>query len=153
MINKKVQLLIENYLFENEKIFLVSLNFSTSNHIEVLIDSFSGINISDCITLNRYIENGLNRDEEDFSLKVSSAGLTEPFKVFKQYEKNIGKKVKVQLNNGNVLIGKMVGADSKKGLLLEMKKREKIGKQKLVIKESLNINFKEINKTSIILSF
>ena len=153
MINKKVQLLIENYLSENEKIFLVSLNFSTSNHIEVLIDSFSGINISDCITLNRYIENGLNRDEEDFSLKVSSAGLTEPFKVFKQYEKNIGKKVKVQLNNGNVLIGKMVDADSKKGLLLEMKKREKIGKQKLVIKESLNINFKEINKTSIILSF
>ena len=153
MINKKVQLLIENYLSENEKIFLVSLNFSASNHIEVLIDSFSGINISDCITLNRYIENGLNRDEEDFSLKVSSAGLTEPFKVFKQYEKNIGKKVKVQLNNGNVLIGKMVGADSKKGLLLEMKKREKIGKQKLVIKESLNINFKEINKTSIILSF
>ena len=132
---------------------MVSLNFSSSNHIEVLIDSFSGINISDCITLNRYIENGLNRDEEDFSLKVSSAGLTEPFKVFKQYEKNIGKKVKVQLNNGNVLTGKMVGADSKKGLLLEIKKREKIGKQKLVIKESLNINFKEISKTSIILSF
>ena len=153
MINKKVQLLIENYLSENEKFFLVSLNFSSSNHIEVLIDSFSGINISDCITLNRYIENGLNRDEEDFSLKVSSAGLTEPFKVFKQYEKNIGKKVKVQLNNGNVLTGKMVGADSKKGLLLEIKKREKIGKQKLVIKESLNINFKEISKTSIILSF
>lgn len=153
MINKKVQLLIENYLSENEKIFLVSLNFSSSNHIEVLIDSFSGINISDCITLNRYIENGLNRDEEDFSLKVSSAGLTEPFKVFKQYEKNIGKKVKVQLNNGNVLKGKMVGADSKKGLLLEIKKREKKGKQKLVIKESLNINFKEISKTSIILSF
>jgi len=153
MINKKVQLLIENYLSENEKIFLVSLNFSSSNHIEVLIDSFSGINISDCITLNRYIENGLNRDEEDFSLKVASAGLTEPFKVFKQYEKNIGKKVKVQLNNGNVLTGIMVGADSKKGLLLEMKKREKIGKQKLVVKESLNINFKEINKTSIILSF
>ena len=47
----------------------------------------------------------------------------------------------------------MVCADSKKGLLLEMKKREKIGKQKLVIKESLNINFKEISKTSIILSF
>ena len=153
MIYKKVQLLIENYLSENEKFFLVSLNFSSSNHIEVLIDSFSGINISDCITLNRYIENGLNRDEEDFSLKVSSAGLTEPFKVFKQYEKNIGKKVKVQLNNGNVLTGKMVGADSKKGLLLEVKKREKIGKQKLVIKESLNINFKEISKTSIILSF
>ena len=153
MIYKKVQLLIENYLSENEKFFLVSLNFSSSNHIEVLIDSFSGINISDCITLNRYIENGLNRDEEDFSLKVSSAGLTEPFKVFKQYEKNIGKKVKVQLNNGNVLTGKMVGADSKKGLLLEIKKREKIGKQKLVIKESLNINFKEISKTSIILSF
>ena len=153
MIYKKVQLLVENYLSENENFFLVSLNFSSSNHIEVLIDSFSGINISDCITLNRYIENGLNRDEEDFSLKVSSAGLTEPFKVFKQYEKNIGKKVKVQLNNGNVLTGKMVGADSKKGLLLEIKKREKIGKQKLVIKESLNINFKEISKTSIILSF
>ena len=153
MIYKKVQSLIENYLSENEKFFLVSLNFSSSNHIEVLIDSFSGINISDCITLNRYIENGLNRDEEDFSLKVSSAGLTEPFKVFKQYEKNIGKKVKVQLNNGNVLKGKMVGADSKKGLLLEIKKREKKGKQNLVIKESLNINFKEISKTSIILSF
>ena len=30
---------------------------------------------------------------------------------------------------------------------------EKKGKQKLVIKESLNINFKEISKTSIILSF
>ena len=57
------------------------------NQIEVLIDSSDGISIKNCISLSRHIESALDRDENNFSLQVASAGLSEPFKVFQQYKK------------------------------------------------------------------
>ena len=101
MIEKRrIQQLLDDFLAKEKGFFLVSLKVGGGNQIEVRIDSFEGIKMGDCVRLSRHIEGSLDREEEDFSLQVASAGLGEPFKVYQQYEKNIGRKVDVKLKGG-----------------------------------------------------
>ena len=44
--------------------------------IEIIITrKDEGVSIDDCVNLSRHIESKLDRDKEDFSLTVSSAGI------------------------------------------------------------------------------
>lgn len=80
--------------------FLVDLSISASNEIKVEIDSAGGVDIDYCIALSRAIEESFPREPEDYELEVGSAGLTAPFKVRGQYEKNIGNEVEVLATDG-----------------------------------------------------
>ena len=83
--------------------FIVEITVKPGNKIIVSIDSFTGIAIDDCVAISRSIEANFDRDIEDYELEVSSAGLTQPFKVFQQYQKNIGKNVEILFKNGQKL--------------------------------------------------
>ena len=73
MISKElVQQLVEQWL-EGKDYFLTDLTVSADARIVVEIDHEEGVWIEDCVTLSRFIENGLDRDEEDFELEVGSA--------------------------------------------------------------------------------
>ncbi|MFV0346014.1 MAG: ribosome assembly cofactor RimP [Bacteroidales bacterium] len=102
-----------------EGYFLVDLAIKAGDNISVYIDSFDGVNVADCQALSRHITKTFDRDEQDYSLQVSSAGLDKPFKVEEQYKKNIGRKVKVinldnettegvlkSIDNGEIIIEK-----------------------------------------------
>ena len=154
MITKeRIQRLVDEFLTEKEGVFLVQLKIGVGNQIEVLIDSFEGINMGDCVKLSRHIEGSLDREEEDFSLQVASAGLSEPFTVFQQYEKNVGRKVDVKLRGGEKILGTMLSAEEGKGIVLETKKREKVGKKKQVVVKQHELDFEQINQTKIVISF
>jgi ribosome maturation factor RimP len=73
--------------------------------------------------MSRFVEHSLDRETDDFELEVSSPGLTEDFRVKKQYVKNTGREVEVVTNDGTVLKGilKAAGEDS---ILVESKKHE-----------------------------
>ena len=90
--------------------FPVDLNVSPSNEIKVEIDSKKGIDIDFCVKLTREIEEAFPRDAEDYELEVGSAGLTSPFKVLAQYEKNVGNPVEVLTRDGRKLHGTLVEA-------------------------------------------
>ncbi|MBP6230559.1 MAG: ribosome assembly cofactor RimP [Paludibacteraceae bacterium] len=106
MISKDiVNQIVEEFLQEKEDYFLVEVSVSTSNRICVEIDSFEGVDIDTCISLNRFIESKLDREIEDYELEVGSVGLTSPFKIIQQYEKNIDNEVEVLTKDGNKLIG------------------------------------------------
>lgn len=92
--------------------FLVDLTVSKTNEIKIEIDSREGVDIDFCVELTRAIEEAFPREEEDYELEVGSAGLTSPFKVPAQYEKNIGNKVEVLTADGRKLRGVLAGADS-----------------------------------------
>ena len=78
MIEKqKIQGLIEEYI-KGTELFLVSVKVSSANRIIVLADKKDGITIDECAAIHRHIENGLDRDVEDFELQVSSPGLDFP---------------------------------------------------------------------------
>lgn len=92
--------------------FLVDVSVSKDNDIVVEIDSDSGVDIDTCVAINNAIDAALDRDVEDYSLQVGSTGLTSPFKVLRQYQKNIGNEVEV-LSGGKKFIGVLenVGED------------------------------------------
>ena len=149
MIVEEVDKLLASFLDENQNIFLVEKKVSSGNQIEILIDSFENISIKDCILLSRHIEFSLDRDENDFSLQVASAGLSEPFKVFMQYQKYVGSQVDVYLRGGQKVFGKLIDADASKGIKLETKRTEKVGKKKKEVLEELHFTFDQIDKTKL----
>ena len=74
--------------------FIVDVSVSKDNDITLTVESEKGtIELDDCVSLSRYFETKFDREVEDYSLTVSSAGLDQPFKVFKQFEKAVGTKV------------------------------------------------------------
>lgn len=92
---------------EGTDLFLVDVVVNQDNEIEIEVDSMQRMSIDQCCDLNRKIETALDRDKEDFSLSVYSAGIGYPFKVFRQYEKAEGKIVSVAYPNGAKLEGEM----------------------------------------------
>lgn len=80
---------------EGTGIFLISAEVKPGNQIVVTLDKSPNLGIDECIEISRFLEQNLDREKEDFELEVSSAGLGQPFKILKQYEKNIGKIVEV----------------------------------------------------------
>lgn len=104
--------------------FLVDLRISPANEIVVEIDSPTGVDIDYCMELSRAIEEAFPREEEDYELEVGSAGLTSPFKVRGQYEKNVGNKVEVLTRDGRKLHG-VLASVSDEGFKLLTKTKEK----------------------------
>ena len=155
MINESTVRAIVNETIEGSNIFLVDLNISAGNKISVLVDAIGGLPITDCIKVSRGIDENLDREAEDFSLDVSSPGLDKPLKVFKQYEKNIGRSLKITLVDNGVVDAKVLNVDEPKielelekvithsEVLNEVKKGDQFGLLYTDIKESkINISFK-----------
>ena len=138
---------------EGTDIFLVKLAVSSGNEINVLLDSDSGLTLADCKTVSRAIEFNLDREEEDFSLTVASAGIGEPL-VLRQYKKNVGRKVKVTLNEGEIIEAKMVAANDQV-VELEWKSREKkpTGKGKITVVNKRIIEHRDIKQTIVLITF
>ena len=111
--------------------FIVDITVSKDNDIVLTIESETGkIELDDCVSLSRYFETLFDREVEDYSLTVSSAGLDQPFKVMKQYVKALGTKVEVSLKGGKKMIATLVEADET-GITLKYSVKEAVeGKKK-----------------------
>jgi ribosome maturation factor RimP len=114
MISEAVVRELIDEAIEGTEIFLVDLSIGGGNKINVLVDAIGGLPISDCIKVSRGIEHNLDREEQDFELNVSSPGLDKSLKVFKQYEKNIGRSLKITLADQGVFDAKVLGVDEPK---------------------------------------
>ena len=78
--------------------YIVDVTISKDNDVEVTIESEEGtVELDDCVAISRYFESKFDREKEDYSLTVTSAGLDQPFKVLKQYQKAVGKIVEVEI--------------------------------------------------------
>lgn len=80
--------------------FVVDCTIAPDNTIDLVLDSDTSVSIDTCAMLNRAIGEAFNRDEEDYSLTVASAGIGEPLKLVRQYKKLVGESVEVLLKNG-----------------------------------------------------
>ena len=139
MIEKqKIEGLVEEFV-RGTGLFLVSVKVSNANRIIVLVDKNEGITIDECAAIHRHIENGLDRNKEDFELQVSSPGLDMPFVVMEQYYKNEGRKIEVTDNEGYKFIGNLKNV-TVGGFELETKLK------------LLSFNFEQIKSTRVILT-
>lgn len=133
MIDKNiVKKLVEEWL-QDKEYFLVDIEISADDRIVVEIDHADGVWIEDCVALSRFIEEHLDREEEDYELEVGSAGLGQPFKVEQQYINCIGKEVEVLTAEGIKMKGVLTSVDGrdftvtvKEKQLVEGKKRPQL---------------------------
>jgi ribosome maturation factor RimP len=136
-------------------LFVVELTISSNNVIQVELDKHQGnVSINDCMSVSRNVEHNLDREAEDFELQVSSAGLDKPFRVLAQYVKNIGRNVKVVLQNGKKIEGELKAANDQE-IVVENSRMEKIEgkKKKELIVEQHVLTMEQIKETKIVISF
>jgi len=149
--NKIAQLIEEN--LHGKDLFLVDFNVSTGNQIEVFIDSdHQEVSIADCVALSRHIESNLDREEEDFELNVSSAGLDIPLKQKRQYKKHIGERMNIQMKDGKQILMdlKDVSEKSVSGIPLKKNPNAKKGSKKQFIElEAVELSFNDIREAKI----
>ncbi len=100
------------------------------------------------------MEEQLDRDVEDYELEVGSAGISAPFKILRQYVKNIGHEVEVQLKSGVKLTGILKSADEA-GIVLTVEKKVKPegAKRKITIQEDQTYTKEEIKYTKYLIRF
>ena len=119
--------------------FLVDVTVSKENDIVMTVESESGkIELDDCVSLSRYFETKFDREVEDYSLTVSSAGLDQPFKVLKQFVKAVGAKVEVSLKGGKKMVALLVEADQESITLKYSVKEAVEGKKKKELVEHVD---------------
>ncbi|MCU4162739.1 ribosome assembly cofactor RimP [Carboxylicivirga caseinilyticus] len=149
--------LIENIVtakFNEDDIFIVELAVRPGNKIVLVIDSDNGIPISYCIEVSKLIDSQLDREVEDFELEVSSAGIGQPFKVTRQYHKNIGNDVEVLTADGAKVKGKLTTV-AENGFSVEVEEKVKLeGKKRKELQVRLiDFKFDEVKQVKDIISF
>lgn len=151
MIQKElIDSLVEEKL-NGTRYFLVDTKVSKENVIEIEIDADEGVDIDFCVELSRYVEEHLDREKEDFELNVGSAGLTSPFKVLRQYQKNIGQQVEVLAADGKKHKGELVSVDDDTFSIDETLMLKKEGdKRKKAYTETLTFKYIEVKQTKLI---
>ena len=148
IIEEKVNGLLANHPSH----FLVEVRIKPTNNVKVFIDADEGVVLSNLIDYNRKLykqleESGLFPDG-NFSLEVSSPGLDEPLKLFRQYKKNVGRFVDIIMNDSSKKEGKLIEA-TEDGVVIETETGK--GKKKEIKQES--ILFDQIKNTKIQVKF
>lgn len=147
-----IKQLIEEHL-EGSNLFLVRLSIGKDNLINVFIDGDKGVTIAECVSMSRYIEQNLDRETEDFELRVSSPGVDEPFVNKRQYKKNIGRPVLLKLKNGIEKRGILESVDVNHITLREEIKSKQKKNKKMITGESIQIQMDEIIEAKVIIIF
>ena len=128
--------MVESLLASDPSSFLVETRIMPGNHVKIYLDVDAVVTIDKCVALNRALYKQLEESDMypggDFSLEVSSAGLDEPLKLRRQYQKNINRNVEVVMLDGQKFIGKLVNVGDKEITIEEYK-----GKKKEVISHTL----------------
>ena len=145
--------IVENFVSRTD-FYIVEVKVSPENQILVVFDSFQGVSIDDCESLNNFIESKLDREQEDYELEVSSPGLTEPFKVLKQYEKNKGNEVEIVTKKGEKFSGILTEVNFDNCTLQTEKLIKPEGaKRKIKVTEKIPFRYEDIKTTKYILRF
>jgi len=157
MINKElVRKLAQERIDELDRgLFIVDISISSSMVINLEIDKENGnVAIDDCVSVSRNVEHNLDREEIDFELHVSSAGLDKPLRVLPQFQKNVGREVAMVMLDGTKKTGVLLEATSDQ-LVVETTRSEKPEgkKKKETIVEKETIPMTEIKETKIVISF
>ena len=128
---------IAGYLAE-KGLFLVDIEISRDNDITIAIESSEGdVKIENWVDIDHIVAGVFDRDVEDYSLTVTSAGLDQPFKVLQQYQKFVGSEVEVVVKGGGKMKGVLSSA-TEEGFEVTVSKMVKVeGSKKKVQQDTV----------------
>jgi len=137
---------------EDPALFLVSIKTRPTNNFKVFVDGDLGLPIEVCAQINRklykLLEEAAIYPDGDFSLEVSSPGLSEPLKLIRQYQKNIERDVEVVFKDGSIKEGKLL-AVAEADIIIE----QITGKGKKAVVQQLVIPLNNIKTTTVQVKF
>jgi ribosome maturation factor RimP len=136
----------------SDTMFIVEISVGLGNAISVIIDSDQGLSIDKCIEMSRHIEHQFDREVEDFSLEVSSPGLTQPFKVLRQYLKNLEKEIEIVTSKGDKFTGTLKSADEN-SFIAEIRSNTKIDGKKAIETKRVEFFLNEIKTVKPVITF
>ena len=144
--------LVEEAIQDTDQ-FIVDVIVTPDNTILVFLDADTAVTISDCVKVSRHIEGNLDREIEDYELRVSSAGLDHPIHLPRQFQKNTGKTIDILLENGEKQRGKLLSFDENNITIEEIivKKRNKL--QKETVGQAVTIPFTTIKEIKLVIIF
>ena len=150
---KKITEAAERHL-EGTDMFVVECTSTPGNEIELTIDSDTSVGIDACVALSRAVEADLDRDAEDFSLTVASAGIGSELRTLRQYRKLVGRPVEVLLTNGVKILAHLDEATDK-GVTLSYEEKQAVEgrKRKQPVKVTRSYPFAQIKYTKEWLDF
>ncbi len=133
-LENKIKGLIE----AEPEVFLVEIRIKPTNNVKIFLDADNGISIERLIQYNRKLYRDLEENSffpgGDFSLEVSSPGLDEPLKLFRQYQKNIGRYLEVMQMDDKKIEGKLI-ATTESDITLEEERGK--GKKKEIVQHTI----------------
>ena len=151
--SKSVIEIAERHLADSD-MFVVECKVSPMGDIELLIDSDTAVRLEDCASLNRAIEAELDREVEDYSLMVASAGIGSELKQLRQYKKILGSSVEVLLKDGVKVLAKLNDA-TEAGIQISYEEKQLIEgkKRKQTVEVTKNFKWEEIKYVKEYLDF
>ena len=151
--NKKVVVIAERHLAGSD-MFVVECKVSPMGDIELLIDSDTAVKLEDCAALNRAIEAELDREVEDYSLMVASAGIGSELKQLRQYKKILGSSVEVLLKDGVKVLAKLNDA-TESGIQISYEEKQLVEgkKRKVTVEVTKDFAWEEIKYVKEYLDF
>jgi ribosome maturation factor RimP len=160
MILQSAKEKIEEFINQNldsESHFLVQVNVgnekSKSGIVQILIDSDSGITIEECAVYSRKTGKFLEENElfeNAYTLEVASPGLDFPLGSERQFLKNIGRSVLVDLKSEtSTKEGKLISYENE---MIQLEVEEKL-KGKKTQKKLVEIPVNQIIKAKVTVSF
>jgi len=151
-LKEKVQGIIEPLLVEDPEYFLVWIKVKPGHIIRVYLDGDNGLPIQKCIYFNRKLYRAIEEagwfPEGDFALEVSSPGVDEPLLLKRQYNKNIGRQVEVELLDETKKLGTLTTV-TETDISVEWTE----GKGKKATQQQLLIPFENIKSTIVQIQF
>ena len=151
-LQKTIEDYINTLLQKSEDVFLVEVKVNPENNVKVFLDADNGVTIDTCIRINRALYKQIEEHalflNGDFALEVSSPGVDEPLKLLRQYQKNIGRRVEVLLNDETRRQGKLTSVNND-GISIE----ETEGKGKKALTKKTTILFNQIRHTKVLVTF
>ena len=150
---ERINLLLTEALVEKPSLFLIDLVITDAFKVIITLDDDNGVVLQDCIDISRAIDASLDREEQDYSMEVASAGVSSPLKKIRQYKKNIGRTLIVKTNTENIEAELVEANDD--FVILSWKAREpkKIGKGKETVEKTLQIPYADIKEAIVTVTF
>ncbi|MFY0712426.1 ribosome assembly cofactor RimP [Seonamhaeicola sp. NFXS20] len=153
MFKTTVENLLEAALKDRPDLFLIDFSIQGDNQIKVVIDGDNGVLVEDCIFISRAIEHNLDREEQDFSLDVMSAGATSPLVNKRQYKRHLNRalKVKTESDKFEGILAK--ATDDSITLQWKVREPKPVGKGKVTVVKEANIAYKDIVEAKVMIKF
>lgn len=158
-VENRVRELVEEKIADRPDLFIIGIQLYPNGKLNILLDGDQGVSIDTCVKVSRHV--GFYLEEEDliphaYNLEVSSPGAETPFTHIRQYSKNIGRTVEVQLKDGQVKTGELLDIEGESILKIAAElptKGKKIIKGRKAPTEEISVDLAEIVTTKVIISF